>query len=268
MEKEISLTVDNEMESEGFEKEREVRRSIVAVKFKGIYKPYSYFNDKYELRVGDKVYVSGKLSGNIGTVVDIDYNFKINLDKYQKVIGIVDTSVKGSFYSLGDDYLISFDKKALNAEKVAAWFNGPLSEKDVYVTGSDDSKIDLEDIEIMDVDRDSVINGIYFCEHNSIKYLSVNGNNGYCLIDDEGDINNVEFNYCCNKVSNLTCDCYRTGLCFHKYAALLKLKEVSVHIKENYQEEYEENKFFAIIDKTTLLNKALNDNSNQKITIE
>ncbi len=268
MEKEISLTVDNEMEDEEFEQEREVRKSIVAVKFEGIYKPYSYFNDQYELHIGDKVYVSGKLSGCIGTVVEVDYNFKINLNKYQKVIGIVDTRVKGSFYSYGNNYLITFDKNALNAEKVVAWFNAPLSEKDVYVTSSDDSKIDIEEIENMEVDRDVVINAKYFCEQNNIKYLSVDGNNGYCLIDDEGDINNVEFNYRYGKISSLTCDCYRAGLCFHKYAALLKLKEVMNHIKEDHQEEYEDNKFFAIIDKVTLLNKVLNDDSQQKIIIE
>ena len=121
MEKEISLTTCIcENDNENLNQEQMIRKSIVAIRFKNIYKDYSYYNDKFDLKIGDRVYVDGKLSGLIGEVVDVDYNFKINLSKYKRVVGVVDTSVKGTFY-MWDNYFLTFDK-SLSAQKILPWF--------------------------------------------------------------------------------------------------------------------------------------------------
>jgi hypothetical protein len=53
------------------------RKFLVLVEFEDFYKPLSYFNDEFELEVGDLVYVDGKLEGKRGRIIDITYNFHI-----------------------------------------------------------------------------------------------------------------------------------------------------------------------------------------------
>ena len=61
----------------------------------------TYFNALFDLKVGDRVYVDGKLEGQLGHVVDVSYNFKIKISDYKKVIAVVDTTVHGQFYMAG-----------------------------------------------------------------------------------------------------------------------------------------------------------------------
>ncbi len=57
----------------------------------------AYYNDRFDLHCGDLVYVDGKLEGKRGRVVDVNYNFRINLADYKRVIGVADTNVSGRF---------------------------------------------------------------------------------------------------------------------------------------------------------------------------
>lgn len=267
MEKEISLTTCIcENDNENLNQEQMIRKSIVAIRFKNIYKDYSYYNDKFDLKIGDRVYVDGKLSGLIGEVVDVDYNFKINLSKYKRVVGVVDTSVKGTFY-MWDNYFLTFDK-SLSAQKILPWFIPINSEEEQYVSGSDDSKFELDEFKNMKIDEEIVYYGNIMATNDYfIKYLSVNDGKGCCLIDDDY-IHDVDFSYKYGKVSNLVCDCYHTTMCRHKYASMIMLKKVVDYIKQEFQEEYEENKFFAIIEKKPFLEKAFNGNEKHRVVID
>lgn len=73
-------------------------KSVVQIHFPMRNMTLAYFNDKFDLRRGDLVYVDGKLEGLRGRVVDVSYNFKITLSKYQRVIAVVDTEVHGIFH--------------------------------------------------------------------------------------------------------------------------------------------------------------------------
>ena len=53
------------------------RKSVVQVRFPGKGMALSYYNDLFDLKLGDLVYVDGKLEGQLGRVVEINYNFKI-----------------------------------------------------------------------------------------------------------------------------------------------------------------------------------------------
>ena len=66
-------------------KQEEVQ-SLVQVKFPSMSKPLTYYNGSFDLKVGDIVYVDGKLEGQRGTVVDIEYNFKIKIHQFQTVV--------------------------------------------------------------------------------------------------------------------------------------------------------------------------------------
>ena len=74
------------------------RKSVVQVSFPSRNMTLAYYNDMFDLHCGDLVYVDGKLEGKRGRVVDVNYNFKIKLSDYKRVIAVVDTEVHGKFH--------------------------------------------------------------------------------------------------------------------------------------------------------------------------
>ena len=73
------------------------RKSVVQVRFPGWDKGLAYYNDQFDLKPGDRVYVDGKLEGQLGIVTAVNYNFKIKLSEYKRVIALVKTDVHGKF---------------------------------------------------------------------------------------------------------------------------------------------------------------------------
>ena len=96
------------------------RKSIVQVRFPGKGMALSYYNDQFDLKLGDLVYVDGKLEGQLGRVVEINYNFKIKLSDYKRVIGVANTDVIGEF-RLAGSHFITVDGGALTYEQAATW---------------------------------------------------------------------------------------------------------------------------------------------------
>lgn len=68
------------------------RKSLVQVYFPDRNTTLTYFNDRFDLYCGDLVYVDGKLTGLIGRITDVNYNFKIKISDYKRVIALVDTT--------------------------------------------------------------------------------------------------------------------------------------------------------------------------------
>ena len=77
------------------------RPSVVQVRFQGHGMPLAYYNDLFDLYVGDMVYVEGKMEGKRGTVTEVSYTFKIKKADYKRVITLVDTEVHGEFFLRG-----------------------------------------------------------------------------------------------------------------------------------------------------------------------
>lgn len=73
-------------------------KSVVQVYFPAQGTKLAYFNDRFDLHVGDIVYVEGKLEGLRGQVVDVAHNFKIKVSEYKRVIGKADTAVSGTLH--------------------------------------------------------------------------------------------------------------------------------------------------------------------------
>ena len=71
------------------------RKSLVKVYFPQRGTNLSYFNDQFDLHVGDIVYVDGKLEGLQGRVTAVNYSFKIKLSDYKRVIAVADTHISG-----------------------------------------------------------------------------------------------------------------------------------------------------------------------------
>ena len=121
------------------------RKSVVQVSFPGRGSSLAYYNDQFDLHVGDIVYVDGKLEGQLGRVVEVAYNFKIKVSDYKRVIGLADTEVHGQFFNAGSHF-VTFDRAALPQSQIITWYKAPAKEDDEYVSGSDDSSFLLEDL--------------------------------------------------------------------------------------------------------------------------
>ena len=114
------------------------RKSVVQVQFPCFGHSLAYYNDQFDLHQGDRVYVDGKLEGEIGVVTSVAYNFKIKLSDYKRVIAVVDTCVHGQFYIAGA-YCVTFDPHTLPAAQATLWFRAPSREDEIYESGSDDT---------------------------------------------------------------------------------------------------------------------------------
>lgn len=234
----------------------EPRKSVVRVHFPARNMTLSYYNDRFDLRRGDLVFVEGKLEGLRGRVVDVSYNFKIKLSEYKRVIAVADTKVSGEFY-LADSHLVAFDAAALPFSKVVTWFHAPEKEDDAYVSGFDDKSFDLEHLREMGVSSAVAERGHDYYLSGKVVYISVDENCAGRAIVEGSEPYIVEFDYENGLVSDLTCTCFCSYPCKHQFAAMLQLRETLDHILKHYREQYEEKQCFAAISKPVFMNYAV-----------
>ncbi len=142
---------------------------------------YSYYNDLFRLRVGDIVYVEGKLEGEQGFVAEINRNFKIRLADYKRIIGRADTAIAGSF-RLAEDYLIATDRETLPYEQAITWFKAPEKAEDDYIVGSDNSTFPLENLERAEFDSGAIERGTGYFHENRVVYLELDGECGRAIV--------------------------------------------------------------------------------------
>ena len=231
----------------------QVKKSLVRVYFAERNLTCTYYNDMFDLSVGDIVYVDGKLEGIRGRVVEVSYSFKIKLSDYKKVIAVIDTNVKVDFYLAGS-HVVSFDRNAIPFSKVLTWFKTPENDED-YVSGNDDTnRFPLDDLSKMKISHDAADRGHDYYIENRVGFVEVDGTRGHAIV--EGSENyEIEFDYIDSEISNLKCSCFCSGDCKHEFAAMLQLKESLELITENYEDEY--NGYFAIISKGAFMNTVM-----------
>ena len=242
---------------------KEPKKSLVQIYFPSRGLHLSYFNDKFDLKVGDMVYVEGKLEGHKGQVTDISYSFKIKLSDYKKVIAVIDTTVRGDFY-FADAHLVTFDKNALPYEKALTWFNAPENE-DEYVSGDDgENRFPLDDLSKMKITHEIAERGKEYYLHNRVKYISIDGIQGRAIVEGS-DCYEVELEYYEGEIRNLKCSCFCGYNCKHEFAVMLQLKETLDIISKNYEDKH--NDYFAVICKDVFVNTVMSQKENGKISL-
>lgn len=87
-------------------------KSLVQVCFPDRNQTLTYFNDQFDLKRDDFVFVDGKLEGICGIVREVSKNFKIKVADYKKVISVADTNVSGQIHMAGSHF-VSFDVSVL-----------------------------------------------------------------------------------------------------------------------------------------------------------
>lgn len=233
-------------------------RSVVRVFFPASNTTLSYYNDAFDLKIGDIVFVDGKLEGERGRVAEVHYNFKIKPSEYKRVISVADTRVKGEFFFAGS-HLIAFDPSALPYERVITWFKAPEKDGDEYIVGTDGTSFRLDDLTTMDVTRAVAERGEEYYGENKVCYICLDGIRGRAIVEGSTPYE-LEFEYQENEVRNLVCNCPCGCTCKHEFAAMLQLRETLGAIIKNYAAHYDQTGYFATISKNVLFNFAVDTN--------
>lgn len=241
------------------------RKSVVQVSFPGRNPALAYYNDQFDLHRGDLVYVDGRLEGILGRVVEVNYNFKIKLSEYKRVIAVVDTSVSGRFFMAGSHF-ITFDPAALPADQIVRWFKSPMKEDDEFVNGSDDTAFPLDNLTNMKVSSAIAERGQNYYLENRVKYLCIDGTHGYAIVMGT-EAYEVEFVYQDGMISKLVCSCFCSYSCKHEFAAMLQLREALEMIRKNYEPEYKNTGYFAAVSKETLFAFAIEGKETGSFTL-
>lgn len=240
------------------------RPSVVRVYFPARNMTLSYYNDRFELKAGDYVYVEGKLAGQRGRVMQVNYNFKIKLSDYMKVVQKVDTDVKGRLYMAGSHF-VTFEPSVLPPRKVQSWFMA--ADEEHYASGSDGTVFELDRLNSFPVSRQTAQKGTDYYHQNRVRYICVDKGRGMALVQGTQPYI-IDFGLSGRTVSRLTCSCFCTGCCKHEYAFLLQLKETLDFIQENYIREYQECGYFAAVDKATFLTAVVAGRDSGSIILE
>ncbi len=233
------------------------RKSVVQVKFPKRGMELSYYNDSFDLKRGDMVYVEDKLEGQIGIITGVNYNFRIKLSDYKRVIALVDTDVKGRFFTAGSHFL-SFERDSIPVDKVRTWFIAPNNTEDEeeIISSSDDSSFSLNDLSGMNISPAVADRGRDYYVENKVRYICLDGGRGYAIVEGR-EAYEVEFEYISGEISALTCSCFCSGNCKHGLAAMLQLRETLEHICKHYEAESERSDYFAAIFKNVLFSFAI-----------
>ncbi|MDD6225910.1 MAG: hypothetical protein PUB41_06635 [bacterium] len=243
----------------------QAKKSVVDVFFPERGLTCSYYNDSFDLRKGDMVFVDGKLEGKRGYVVGVNYNFKIKLSDYKRVISVADTRVQGRLYISGSHFLV-FDRRVIPSEKVITWFKAP-SDDEEFAYGGDGEGFSLDNLDGMNVSGAVAERGYNYYMENKVVYLCVDGNKGFAIVTGTESYE-VEFEYNNGEISNLVCSCYCTFNCKHEFAVMLQLKDLLDFIENNYGDEYEKSGYFAAVSKGVLFQFAIDTKSKGSFVLE
>lgn len=241
------------------------RRSVVQIHFEDRNMTLTYYNDMFDLHKGDTVYVDGKLEGILGSVTQVNYNFKIRISDYHRVIAVVDTEVHGQFFIAGSHF-VTFDRNALPCGKALLWFKPPVKDEDEFISGSDDTSFRLDSLDEMNITPAIAQRGHNYYLENRVRYICIDGTHGYAIVEG-GEAYEVEFEYRDGEISRLVCSCYCSYNCKHEFAAMLQLKESLKNIEKNYAEKYENSSYFAAVNKATLFEFAVGDKNCGTLTL-
>ncbi len=240
------------------------RASVVSVYFPHRGREWSYYNDRFDLKVGDYVYVEGKLEGYRGQVTKVNYSFKIKLSDYKKVIGVVDTDIKGDFYLAGS-HMITFDRNVIPYQKVLAWFKAFEDDGDV-VSGNDDTYgFALNDLSKMKISDEAAEKGHEYYMESRVRYIETDNGRGRAIVEGS-DVYEIEFEFSDGEIRNLNCSCFANGKCKHEFAAMLQLRETLDIIEENYCDEG--NGYLAILAKDVFSDMVMRKKTSGKISVD
>ena len=203
-------------------------KSLVQVRFPEINRTYAYYNDRFDLREGDLVFVSGKLAGICGVVESVNYKFKINLANYERVIAQPEVRLSGTYLPIMDK-MVSYDADAVSPDTFRSWVKAPVADDDEdkpeFVMGEGYS-FELDHFfEDEAVDQEVFHRAVNYCNEGMVQYLSVRDGVGTAFVEGT-QWYEVNFRFENGFISDMYCECPYPGLCKHNLAVLITLREL------------------------------------------
>ena len=238
-------------------------KSLVQVYFPERNQTLTYFNDQFDLKRGNFVFVDGKLEGLRGIIREVNKNFKIKVADYKKVISVADTNVSGQMHMAGSHF-VSFDSSVLPYKKIRTWYLPPLKDEDEYESGNDDTAFALEKLGDMHVSQAIWDRGREYYMDNHVRYICVDAGHGRAIVEGEHAYE-VEFNFSDGVISNLVCSCPCGYNCKHEVATMMQLKETLDLIEKHYADLH--CGCFAAIVKSDLFRFAIDSKETGSFTI-
>lgn len=238
-------------------------KSLVQVYFPERNQTLTYFNDQFDLKRGDFVFVDGKLEGIRGIVREVNKNFKIKVADYKKVISVADTNVSGQMHMAGSHFL-SFDTTVLLYEQIRSWYLPPVKPEDEYETGNDDTVITLDKLGDMKVSQAVWERGREYYMDNHVRYICVDDGHGKAIVGGERAYE-VEFDFADGEIRNMICSCPCGYTCKHEVAALMQLKETLDLIEKHYADQHTD--YFTAITKGDLFRFAIDSKETGSFTL-
>lgn len=211
-------------------------KSLVQVYFPERNQTLTYFNDQFDLKRGNFVFVDGKLEGIRGIVREVNKNFKIKVADYKKIISVADTKVSGQMHMAGSHF-VGFDTSVLPYEKIRTWYLPPVKEEDEYETGNDDTVITLDKLGDMKVSQAVWERGREYYVDDRVRYICVDNGRGRAIVEGEHAYE-VEFDFADGEIRKLICSCPCGYSCKHEVAAMMQLKETLELIEKHYDDLY------------------------------
>lgn len=214
-------------------------RSVVTVHFING-REYPYYNDMFNLKVDDIVYVDGKLAGIPGRVTEVTTKFKVSLDFYKRVLSKLNLEFHGEFKK-NFCFMVCNNPVSLNVEQVKTWYFPPKEEKEEFFVG-DGYTVNLDNITACeDFDDVEFSDAVDIVDDGEVKFITIKNGKGYAIVK-RNKPHLVEFEYKNGVISNLLCDCIKPGLCDHSLAVCIA---VDILIKNGIDKENPE---FTVLD--------------------
>ena len=203
-------------------------KSLVQVRFPEINRTYAYYNDRFDLREGDLVFVTGKLAGTCGVVDSVNYKFKINLADYERVIAQPEVRLSGTYYPIIDK-MVSYDADAVSPDTFRSWVKAPVADDDEdkpeFVMGEGYS-FELDHFfEDEAVDQEVFHRAVNYCNEGLVQYRSGRDGVGTAFVEGTRWYE-VNFKFENGYVSDMYCECPYPSLCKHNLAVLITLREL------------------------------------------
>ncbi|MCI6360592.1 MAG: hypothetical protein MR773_01865 [Eubacterium coprostanoligenes] len=195
--------------------ENNIKSCVVTVRFENG-KEYPYFNDRFELEKGDKVFVDGKLFGKLGTVIDKTYQFKVSKSFYKYVINKLDFDVHSDFEP-AFGFMIAKGNDIVDNDQFVSWFKPPFIPTDEdpipeeYFIGEGYS----QKIGELEIDGDTIQEAVNILHDDALKGILVKDGVGVAVMKDSDKTHIIDFKINGDSITDMYCDCMDAYFCEH-----------------------------------------------------
>ena len=197
-------------------------RSLVTVSFDDDGRELTYYNDRFDLEPGDRVFVSGKFAGKPAVIEEVFTKFKIRPSDYQRVIAVAGCPVRGTYEAVLNK-MVCTGGDAMTPDEFRSWILPPRTEEEeefIYGEGYDLDIFRFEE----DEEASPALSGraADYCSSGKVAYIGGRDGIGRAFIEG-GSWYELEFRLSGDRVTEMYCDCPCPGLCKHLLAVAMTL---------------------------------------------